>query len=578
MAEERRRKKRGHRRGRGRGQPSTESAKERPEEGQPEAVEEGEAPGVLPSRLRFRFGRRGDEGKQPHDRTQRGRKKRRTPATPAVSPPYWVRVERKGNALNGYLSPDGIDWTQQGQTVTVDMWGAAVFIGLCVTSHASGELRTYEFDNVWTTGAVLGQWEAEDVGIDQPSNDPAPLYIAAEDITGNVGVVFHPEPDAVVTNNWDRWMIPLSAFAAAGVDLRVVEKMSIGIGVPTSLPPLQSLKLFASPASGGEGRIWIDDISVKLLKQPPPEFQVLKGTVRNRLMGKPITYADNAKVAWRWPGDSVDIGGDYTNSEGFYKMLLPDGEVEIVVTADGFCESRPDLQRESTNTSIKRDFLLMPDPDPSLSCPIYRFRSPNAPYSYYFAADESVEMETLLYDGEPFDPDNWRYNGIAFCAEVAGKPNALPVYRFLHKENKIPAYTITLDEFKDHPSWTTDDKFGAVAFYAYPPYSGDQETHPEGTYPPNEEPDGTRPVYQFWSESLKCHFYTINPSERDEKLADQAWEEKPVAWYAFGYLAETLDLSLLRIPSLFINKGLRTIASSRKTTRNDTIIRKSWSR
>ena len=37
-------------------------------------------------------------------------------------------------------------------------------------------------------------------------------------------------------------------------------------------------------------------------------------------------------------------------------------------------------------------------------------------------------------------------------------------------------------------------------------------------------------------------------------------------------------LSLLKIPSLFINKGLRTIANSRKTTRNDTIIRKSWSR
>ena len=37
-------------------------------------------------------------------------------------------------------------------------------------------------------------------------------------------------------------------------------------------------------------------------------------------------------------------------------------------------------------------------------------------------------------------------------------------------------------------------------------------------------------------------------------------------------------VSLPKIPSLFIHKGLRTIADSRKTTRNDTIIRKSWSR
>ena len=27
------------------------------------------------------------------------------------------------------------------------------------------------------------------------------------------------------------------------------------------------------------------------------------------------------------------------------------------------------------------------------------------------------------------DPDNWTYAGIAFCAEVAGKLNTLPVYR-----------------------------------------------------------------------------------------------------------------------------------------------------
>ena len=37
-------------------------------------------------------------------------------------------------------------------------------------------------------------------------------------------------------------------------------------------------------------------------------------------------------------------------------------------------------------------------------------------------------------------------------------------------------------------------------------------------------------------------------------------------------------LSLPKIPSLFIYKGLRTIANSRKSTWNDTIIRKSWSR
>jgi len=42
----------------------------------------------------------------------------------------------------------------------------------------------------------------------------------------------------------------------------------------------------------------------------------------------------------------------------------------------------------------------------------------------------------------------------------------------------------------------------------------------------------------------------------------------PAVWY----------LCLPKIPSLFIYMGLRTMANSRETTRNDTTIRKSWSR
>lgn len=99
MAEERRRRKRGRRRGRG--QPSGERPEEtlkegQPEvDGQPEVVEESEAPGVLPSRLRFRFGRRGGgEGEKQRERRDQDREERPTAATPAhVSPlSFW----RKG--------------------------------------------------------------------------------------------------------------------------------------------------------------------------------------------------------------------------------------------------------------------------------------------------------------------------------------------------------------------------------------------------------------------------------------------------------------------------------------------------
>jgi hypothetical protein len=78
-----------------------------------------------------------------------------------ISPPMWVKLTREGNTFTGYLSEDGVDWVQQPEATldpgspdasnpaTIEM-ATDVYIGLCVTSHASGELRTYIFDNVST--------------------------------------------------------------------------------------------------------------------------------------------------------------------------------------------------------------------------------------------------------------------------------------------------------------------------------------------------------------------------------------------------------------------------------------------
>ena len=74
----------------------------------------------------------------------------------SVSPPYWVRVERRGRRgyeFSGYLSEDGINWHQQGTTRTIKMKNT-VYIGLCVTSHDAGYMRTYTFDNVSVEGLI----------------------------------------------------------------------------------------------------------------------------------------------------------------------------------------------------------------------------------------------------------------------------------------------------------------------------------------------------------------------------------------------------------------------------------------
>jgi hypothetical protein len=87
---------------------------------------------------------------------------------PSLSGPYWVRVVRTGDFFRGSISTDGINWTTVGMVTANAVQGtipmrypegiatgyAGCYIGLCLTSHATGELRTAVFDNVSYTGEV----------------------------------------------------------------------------------------------------------------------------------------------------------------------------------------------------------------------------------------------------------------------------------------------------------------------------------------------------------------------------------------------------------------------------------------
>jgi hypothetical protein len=65
-----------------------------------------------------------------------------------ISAPYWIKLVREGDSFTSYLSTDGVDWQPSGADPhSVSMTGT-VLIGLCATSHANGELRTFTFDNV----------------------------------------------------------------------------------------------------------------------------------------------------------------------------------------------------------------------------------------------------------------------------------------------------------------------------------------------------------------------------------------------------------------------------------------------
>jgi hypothetical protein len=73
--------------------------------------------------------------------------------TPTAS--YWVKLERIGNIVTGYVSPDGTNWaaTEVGR---LDNPPATWYVGLVVCSVANGTLNTSTFSNVQITGGNGG--------------------------------------------------------------------------------------------------------------------------------------------------------------------------------------------------------------------------------------------------------------------------------------------------------------------------------------------------------------------------------------------------------------------------------------
>jgi len=167
-------------------------------------------------------------------------------ATSAVAPPYWVRIDRSGDTLTGYLSPDGQDWTQLGDARSISMTDP-VLIGLALTSHNAAMATSAEFSNVSFTGSVSGSWQVAEIGVAQPEgNDPEAVYVALEDASGGVAVVTHPDARITARSGWTEWLIPYSDLA--GVNLSRLATMIIGVGDRDN------------PTAGGTGTIFVDDI------------------------------------------------------------------------------------------------------------------------------------------------------------------------------------------------------------------------------------------------------------------------------------------------------------------------------
>jgi hypothetical protein len=167
-----------------------------------------------------------------------------TDSATVVAPPYWVKIERMGDTLTGYLSADGQIWVPQGASQMIVM-SAPAYIGLCVTAHVATEQRTYQFDNIKTTGSVSGAWQGAIITAPR-TNSAQPLYVTVVDSANKSATATNA--DAVNAATWTEVRFPLSDFA--GVNMTKVKTMYIGVGDK------------ANPVPDGAGLLYIDDIRV----------------------------------------------------------------------------------------------------------------------------------------------------------------------------------------------------------------------------------------------------------------------------------------------------------------------------
>jgi hypothetical protein len=71
-------------------------------------------------------------------------------------PSYWVKLERIGNMITGYVSPDGTNWAATDVGRIESPVPDTIYVGLAVVSHVDNVLATATFSNVQITGGDGG--------------------------------------------------------------------------------------------------------------------------------------------------------------------------------------------------------------------------------------------------------------------------------------------------------------------------------------------------------------------------------------------------------------------------------------
>jgi YD repeat-containing protein len=245
--------------------------------------------------------------------------------------PYWIKLVRSGNNLSGYLSLDGVNWTQVGTPVLLTM-GQNAYIGLSVDSRSTGVAATATFDNVSITSSAT----------------TPPLISTVSATTGKSGT----QITLTGTGFGSSQTNSLALLNGTSLTVNSWSASSVKVTLPSGVTS-GPLSLFVASSMNAS-----NPIPFEVTSNPLPTGWLNQDVGFTSIPGT-ATFSNNAFTVTA-AGTGVGNGAQ-TTDDGFhfvYKPLLGDGTIIARVTSvTGFGSRAGIMIRETLASNATNSFL-----------------------------------------------------------------------------------------------------------------------------------------------------------------------------------------------------------------------------